>query len=145
MLSGVPGRAGTRQAPGQARGASGSIYGANAVHPMQAMLNFRGVLAARMRRVIAAHGLDPAFGFLHDGKKPGRLSLVWDCVELHRPKLVTAVFGFAARWVQRSFRLIDEGIVRLAPAIMKEVAAVTIGAIPLKDMIRTVEWGCKTN
>ena len=68
--------------------------------------------------------------------------MVWDCVELHRPKLVTAVFGFAARWVFRKgdLRLIDEGIVRLAPAIMKEVAAVTIGAIPLKDMIRTVEW-----
>jgi CRISPR-associated endonuclease Cas1 len=69
----------------------------NAVHPMQAMLNFSiGVVAARMARVVAAHGLDAAFGFLHDGRKPGRLSLVWDCVELHRPKLVSETFEYAA-------------------------------------------------
>ena len=60
-----------------------------AVHPLQAMQNYAtGVLAARMTRVVIAMGLDAGFGFLHDGRKPGRLSLVWDCVELHRPELV---------------------------------------------------------
>ena len=60
----------------------------NAIHPMQALHNYAvGIAAARMTRVVVAKGLDPCFGFLHDGRKPGRLSLVWDCVELHRPEL----------------------------------------------------------
>ena len=101
--------------------------------------------AARITRVVVARGMDPCFGFLHDGRKPGRLSLVWDCVELHRPELVRVVFGFAeGRAFQKSdFRLIDGGVVRLAPPIMKEVATLAIGAIPLKDMVKTVEWMAK--
>jgi CRISPR/Cas system-associated endonuclease Cas1 len=86
--------------------------------------------------------LDAAFGFLHDGRKPGRLSLVWDCVELHRPKLVSETFEYAAARVFRKndFRMIDGGVVRLAPAVMKEVAALAITTVLLKDMIKTVEW-----
>jgi len=54
----------------------------DALHPMQAMQNYAVEIATgRMTRVVIARGLDPAFGFLHDGRKPGRLSLVWDCVE----------------------------------------------------------------
>jgi CRISPR associated protein Cas1 len=46
-----------------------------------AMLNFStAIVTARLTRAIVAMGLDPCFGFLHDGRKPGRLSLVWDCV-----------------------------------------------------------------
>src|ERR1700730_16595364 len=53
----------------------------SAIHPMQAMLNFAtAIVTARLARAIIATGLDPCFGFLHDGRKPGRLSLVWDCV-----------------------------------------------------------------
>jgi len=48
-----------------------------AVHPMQAMLNFAtAIVTARLTRAIIAMGMDPCFGFLHDGRKPGRLSLV---------------------------------------------------------------------
>lgn len=115
----------------------------DAVHPMQALLNFNvGVLAARMARVIVAHGLDPAFGFLHDGRKPGRLSLVWDAVELHRPKLVQETFRYAGAKVFRKndFRMIDGGIVRLAPSTMKDAAALTLKTVSLKDMVKTVEW-----
>jgi hypothetical protein len=36
-----------------------------------------------------ALGRMPAMGFLHDGRKPGRLSLVWDCIEPLRPGLVS--------------------------------------------------------
>ena len=77
-----------------------------------------------MTRVVTTRGLDAGFGFLHDGRKPGRLSLVWDCVEPHRPGLVRSVFEFAAAKVFRKndFRLLESGIVRLAPAIMREVA-----------------------
>jgi hypothetical protein len=68
-----------------------------AVHPIQAMLNFAAaIMTGRLTRVIVAMGLDPCFGFLHDGRKPGRLSLVWDCVEPMRPKLVNAVFEYVA-------------------------------------------------
>jgi CRISPR associated protein, Cas1 family len=74
-------------------------FGLGAIHPMQAMLNYSvGVLAGRMTRVVLASGLDAAFGFLHDGRKPGRLSLVWDAVEPHRPGLVRAVFQYAEGW-----------------------------------------------
>jgi len=114
-----------------------------AVHPMQALLNFSvGVLAARMTRVVLAYGLDPVFGFLHDGRKPGRLSLVWDCVELHRPELVKVMFGFAEGRVFRKneFRMIEGGVVRLAPNIMSEAFTLVIETVTLKDMIKTVEW-----
>jgi hypothetical protein len=36
--------------------------------------------------------------------------------------------------------MIDGGIVRLTPPIMKEIAALTIKTVSLKDMIKTVEW-----
>jgi CRISPR/Cas system-associated endonuclease Cas1 len=110
---------------------------------MQAILNFSmSVLAARMTRVIVAYGLDPVFGYLHDGRKPGRLSLVWDRVELHRTKLVKALFGFVdgRAFRKNDFRMIDKGIVRLAPGIMNEVAKLTLKTISLKDMMKTVEW-----
>lgn len=113
------------------------------MHPLQALINFNvSVIAARLSRVVVAYGLDPAFGFLHDGRKPGRLSLIWDAVELHRPKLVRETFRWAGNKVFRKgdFRLIDEGVVRLAPATMKDAAELTLGVVPLKDMIKTVEW-----
>ena len=63
--------------------------------------------------------------------------MVWDCVELHRPKLVSETFEYAAA---NDFRMIDGGVARLAPAVMKEVAALAITTVLLKDMIKTVEW-----
>jgi CRISP-associated protein Cas1 len=114
-----------------------------AVHPMQAMQNYAtGVLAARMTRVVIATGLDAAFGFLHDGRKPGRLSLVWDCVELHRPGLVRAVFEMAEG---RTFKRYDFGIfenegVGLLTPLAREVAEVAVRTVTLMDMVRTVDW-----
>ena len=58
--------------------------------PLQALHNFAvSITAARLTRVIAARGLDPCFGFLHDGKKPGRYSLAWDAIEVLRPSTAT--------------------------------------------------------
>jgi CRISPR/Cas system-associated endonuclease Cas1 len=82
---------------------------------MQAMLNYAtGVLAGRMTRVVIAKGLDAGFGFLHDGRKPGRLSLVWDCIEPLRPRLVRAVFGYAGGRVFKKgdFEVFEGGVVR---------------------------------
>jgi CRISPR/Cas system-associated endonuclease Cas1 len=102
----------------------------NAIHPIQAT------------RAIAARGLDAAFGFLHDGRKPGRLRLVWDCAELHRPMLVRETFGYASarEFRKTDFRMLESGIVRLAPHVAADVAALTIKTITLRDMMKTVEW-----
>jgi CRISPR/Cas system-associated endonuclease Cas1 len=117
----------------------------NAVHPMQAMLNYAiGIATARMTRVVIAKGLDPCFGFLHDGKKPGRLSLVWDCVEPLRPELVRAMFGFAAEraFQKNDFAVFEGGIVRLSTKLAQEVAENVIKKISLikyMEMVRMVE------
>lgn len=108
---------------------------------MQALHNFAvGVVAARMTRVVIARGLDPCFGFLHDGSKPGRLSLVWDCIEPLRSGLVTAVFGFAENRVFKNaeFR-VAEGVVRLAPKLSREVVALVMNKVPLARYIGTVK------
>ena len=110
---------------------------------MQAMLNYAiGVLAGRMTRVVIAKGLDAGFGFLHDGRKPGRLSLVWDAVEPHRPGLVRAVFRHAEG---RAFKRYDFGIfandgVGLLPPLAKEIAELTVKTATLRDMVKTVDW-----
>jgi len=91
---------------------------------------------------VIAKGLDAGFGFLHDGRKPGRLSLVWDAVEPHRPELVTAVFRYAEG---RPFKRYDFGIfandgVGLLPPLAKEIAGLTARTVTLRDMVRTVDW-----
>lgn len=110
---------------------------------MQAMLNYAvGVLAARMTRVVLARGLDASFGFLHDGRKPGRLSLVWDCVEVFRPRLVQAVFGLAERraFKKRDFGVFSKETIGLLPPLAREVAEVSIAVTPLREMVKTVDW-----
>jgi CRISPR/Cas system-associated endonuclease Cas1 len=87
--------------------------------PLQAMHNFVvAVAVARMTRVIVAKGFDPCFGFLHDGRKPGRMSLAWDCIEACRPKLATAVFDYAGkREFERAEFMSQDGVVRLSSHI----------------------------
>ena len=83
---------------------------------------------------------------LHSGssirKKAGPVEFGLGLRQLHRPKLVSETFEYAAARVFRKndFRMIDGGIVRLTPPIMKEIAALTIKTVSLKDMIKTVEW-----
>lgn len=91
-----------------------------------------------MTRVIAAEGLDPCYGFLHDGRKPGRLSLVWDCVELLRPGLVRTVFEYAGGRVfkKSDFAVSTEGVVRLNGNIAREVAELVIGRFPVTRYMR---------
>jgi CRISPR/Cas system-associated endonuclease Cas1 len=64
---GVPAEFGCRQGILGELGAQFTARGA--VHAMQAMLNYGiGILAAGMTRVVIAMGLDPCFGFLHNGE-----------------------------------------------------------------------------
>jgi CRISPR/Cas system-associated endonuclease Cas1 len=90
-------------------------------------------------------GLDPCFGFLHDGRKPGRLSLVWDCVEPMRPKLVSAVFGYVAshEFEKRDFlvfvhKITLERTVRLAPPLAREIVEVAVKVVTVQECVRTV-------
>jgi CRISPR/Cas system-associated endonuclease Cas1 len=95
-----------------------------------------------MTRVVIARGLDPCFGFLHDGRKPGRLSLVWDCVEVFRPGLVTAVFGLAdGRTFKKSeFGVFSKETIGLLPPLAREVAEVSVKVTPLREMVKMVDW-----
>jgi hypothetical protein len=111
-----------------------------AVHPMQALHNFAvGVVAARMTRVVIARGMDPVFGYLHDGRKPGRLSLTWDCIEPLRPGLVTAVFRFAeGRTFKKSEFRVVEGVVRLVPRMAMEMTAVALDTVSIAKCLGVV-------
>ena len=82
-----------------------------------------------MTRVLIVRGFDCAFGFLHDGRKPGRLSLVWDCVEPLRPRVVREVFDYVATRdsEKKDFqvyvhKITGERTIRLAPPLAKEIA-----------------------
>ena len=113
----------------------------SAVHPLQAMLKFAtAITTARLTRAIVAMGLDTCFGFLHDGRKTGRLSLVWDCIEPLRPKLIKAVFGYvAAHEFERGdflvfvHKIAAERTVRLAPALAKEIATLAMKTVSVKE------------
>jgi CRISPR/Cas system-associated endonuclease Cas1 len=113
---------------------------------MQAMLNFgTSIVTARLTRVIVATGLDPCFGFLHDARKPGRLSLVWDCVEPLRPKLIKAAFGYVGThdFERRDFlvfvhKITAERNVRLAPGLAKEIAALALKTISIRECMQVV-------
>jgi CRISPR-associated protein Cas1 len=115
---------------------------------MQAMLNFAtAITAARLTRAIIAMGLDPCFGFLHDGRKPGRLSLVWDCVEPLRPKIVRAVFGYVAahEFERRDFlvfvhKITLERTIRLEAKLAKEITALATKTISVRECVKVVRW-----
>jgi len=108
--------------------------------PLQALHNFTvGIAVARITRVIAAQGLDPCFGFLHDGRKPGRFSLAWDAIEVFRPALATAVFDYAGKQkFERADFASQNGVVRLSPWIARECATVACTSAPLIRLVREV-------
>jgi CRISPR/Cas system-associated endonuclease Cas1 len=109
--------------------------------PLQALQNFAvGIVVARITRVIVARGLDPCFGFLHDGRKPGRYSLSWDAIETCRPALAMAIFEYAgAREFERGEFAQQSGVVRLMTGTARECAEVACETIPLAMMVREVK------
>ena len=137
-----------RATAGQAGRISGSIHGAGCC-PSDAgdAELFTAITTARLTRAIVAMGLDPCFGFLHDGRKPGRLSLVWDAIEPLRPKLVKAVFKYAEtqEFERRDFlvlvhKITLEGTVRLAPPLAKEIVGVAVKAVSVQECVKVVRW-----
>jgi CRISPR/Cas system-associated endonuclease Cas1 len=109
--------------------------------PLQASHNFSvAITAARLTRVIAARGYDPVFGFLHNGKKPGRYSLAWDAIEPLRPELATAVFDYAAsRKFERAEFASQAGVVRLSAHIARECTTMTLKTMPITMLVQAVK------
>jgi CRISPR/Cas system-associated endonuclease Cas1 len=110
---------------------------------MQSAHNYAiGVLAARMARAVIAKGLDPCVGFFHDGRTPGRLSLVWDLVERFRPPLADAVFQYADRQVFRrdDFTVTAGGVIRVSAELARDIALLTIKTVSLRRMVQAVDW-----
>jgi CRISPR/Cas system-associated endonuclease Cas1 len=129
-------------------GESAKFTTRGAVHPCQAMLNFTtAIVTARLARAILAKGLDPCFGFLHDGRKPGRMSLVWDAVEPLRPSVTRAVFGYVEthEFEKKDFlvfihKITGERTIRLAPPLAKEIALLAVRAVSVRERVKTADW-----
>jgi CRISPR associated protein Cas1 len=129
---------------GRAQGTVGELpkqFTARFESPLQALQNFAvGIVVARITRVIVARGLDPSFGFLHNGKKPGRYSLSWDAIETCRPALAESVFGYAAgRTFERADFAQQSGVVRLMTGTARECAKVACETISLAMMVKEVK------
>ena len=128
------------------RGKSGMSPARHSATPVGACLNYAFAIAlGQCTRAIIGMGLDACVGFLRS-PKPGRLSLSYDALELHRARVTRAVFNYVqGRAFKRSdFQLSPEGIVRLSPLVAKEVVALVLKEISFKDYVagtrKIVKW-----
>jgi CRISP-associated protein Cas1 len=118
----------------------GSSKARNAATPIGALHNYAlAVALGQVTRAAIGAGLDSCIGFLHS-PKPGRLSLAYDVLELHRSDLAEAVFGFAARqtFSSKDFEVDPRGVVRLGPHVAQEVAATALRTAPMAECVKTV-------
>jgi CRISPR-associated protein Cas1 len=116
--------------------------GRHATHPVNAILNYAySVAAAQLTRALAAHGFDPACGFMH-ADAAGRASLTYDVLELLRAGIDAAILTWAAshRWKRADFPVTPEGVVRLQPGLAAVVAQRTAAAITQRDLDQVCEW-----
>lgn len=112
----------------------------HAMHPVNAILNYAySIAAAQITRSLAAHGFDPACGFLH-ADAPGRYSLTCDVMELLRADIDAKLLPWIAShtWKRPDFPVTPEGAVRLQPALAAVVAQKA--AVPQADVDRAIEW-----
>jgi CRISPR/Cas system-associated endonuclease Cas1 len=84
-------------------------------------------------------GLDPCHGFLH-APKPGRLSLAYDVLELHRADLTSAVFAHVAKasFACDTFEQSAIGIVSLGPHVARGIAAIALRVAPISECVKSV-------
>jgi len=125
-----------------AHGEIASDFGArNATRPANAILNYAyAVILGRITRAIIGKGLDPCFGFLHDSRKQGRVSLSYDVLEFHRPGLTRAIFEWAsARTFVRSDFGDFDGVIRLEAKLARDVAAFAIKMVPVKTIVESID------
>jgi CRISPR-associated endonuclease Cas1 len=108
--------------------------------PCNAALNYSYSIAlGNCTRAAVGLGLDPAFGFLHHGDAPGRLSLSYDIIELVRPAVDRAVFRLlqSRAFDRKEFVEIPGGKaggahVRLAPKTARDVALTVLKNVPFE-------------
>jgi CRISPR-associated protein Cas1 len=104
------------------------------------MLNYAYTVAlGQCTRAIIGLGLDPCFGFLHS-PKPGRLSLSYDVLELHRADLTRGVFNYVLRnkFEVADFELDTQGVVRLSAPVARDVAALALRTAPMAECVKSV-------
>jgi CRISPR-associated protein Cas1 len=110
------------------------------MHPVNAILNYAySIVAAQLTRSLAAHGFDPACGFLH-ADAPGRYSLTYDVMELLRADIDAKMFAWikSPTWKRPDFPVMPEGIVRLQPTLAAVVAQEA--ALPQREIDRVIDW-----
>jgi CRISPR-associated endonuclease Cas1 len=116
----------------------------NALHPVNAILNCAySVAAAQLTRALAASGLDPAAGYLHQPKDQ-RTSLSYDALELLRADIDTRILSLLASriWRRDDFLVPPHGIVRLTPSLARTV---TGRALATKaDLAKVCDWMTRT-
>ena len=116
----------------------------NALHPINAILNCAySVAAAQLTRALAAAGLDPAAGYLHQPKDQ-RASLSYDALELLRADIDTRILSLLASriWQRSNFLVPPHGIVRLTPDLARTV---TGRALATKaDLTKVCDWMART-
>ncbi len=116
--------------------------GRHATHPVNAILNYAySVAAGQLTRALAAHGFDPACGFMH-ADAAGRASLTYDALELLRADIDAAILPWVAshKWKRADFPVTPEGVVRLQSPLAAVVAQRTSAAVPQRDLDRACTW-----
>jgi CRISPR-associated endonuclease Cas1 len=103
--------------------------------PCNAALNYGyAVTLGNCTRALVGLGLDPAFGFLHHGDTPGRLSLSYDVIELLRPRVDECVFRFLKSRPFDRKEFVETGSrVLLASKTAREVALRVLAEVPASE------------
>jgi CRISPR-associated endonuclease Cas1 len=123
------------------KGKGGTSKARHAATPWGAMLNYAYTVAlGQYTRAAIGLGLDPCFGFLHS-PKPGRLSLSYDVLELHRADLTRAVFNYVPRnkSERTDFEQDAQGVVRLNAPLARDIAALALRTAPVAQCLKTAK------
>jgi CRISP-associated protein Cas1 len=100
----------------------------NAVHPIQAMLNYAyGILENQVRMQVVAAGLDPKIGIFH-GSYKNKDGLVYDLMEPLRPNIDRKVMGFVNTNTFRpgDFAIRGDGVCRLNPSMARTLVQMLV-------------------
>ncbi len=95
---------------------------------MNAILNYAyAVLESQVRIATTAQGLDPTIGYLH-ACRPKRVALVYDLMELLRPRTDRLVLSFVRSYTFSpiDFILDASGVCHLHPQPVRQVAQLAV-------------------
>jgi CRISPR-associated protein Cas1 len=106
-------------------------------HPVYAMFNYAyAVLESQVRIATVSQGLDPTIGYLYSCH-PGRIALVYDLMELLRPRVDRLVLGFVRShtFASSDFFVDTRGVCRLHPQLAKRKAELAMSDIAVQEML----------